>query len=171
MAIKEAKTGQAAMEYLVTYGWALLALFVVVAYLIATGAFSANSFAAQECVLQPDLPCSPFVLYADGGASTLKFSLTNGLGFPILVENITYTATNLGQDGKQQYPGAVPSPNILKPGDKMNFTHDFTGPTQPGVNDFRTVYLEMYYYKCRGADCSGGPYATSGRIAAVVQQK
>ena len=37
---------QAAMEYLVTYGWALLILFVVVAYLLTSGAFSANSFAS-----------------------------------------------------------------------------------------------------------------------------
>jgi hypothetical protein len=55
------KKGQAMMEYLVTYGWALLALLIVVAVLLSSGVFSPNSFATQECTFQPDLPCSPFI--------------------------------------------------------------------------------------------------------------
>ena len=38
------KKGQAAMESLVTYGWALLALFAVLALLFSTGAISTGNF-------------------------------------------------------------------------------------------------------------------------------
>ncbi len=161
--------GQAAMEYLVTYGWALLVLFVVVAYLLTSGAFSANSFAAQECVFQPDLPCSPFVLYTQSGATVLKFTLTNGLGFPISISEINYTTTGIGSSGRRIYTGAVPSSTIIPSGARMSFTQIFSDDPQPAANDFRTIYVELTYSNCKNSPCSG-PYVTSGRISAVVQK-
>jgi len=159
------------MEYLVTYGWALLVLFVVVAFLITSGAFSANSFAAQECVLQPDLSCSPFVLYRDGADTVLLFSLTNGLGFPIEVESIEYTTTGIGASGRVVRNGEMPTPaGTIGSGDKMAFRQVFSGDTQPSANDFRTIYVELEYKNCKNSPCSG-PYVTSGRISAVVQNK
>ena len=159
------------MEYLVTYGWALLVLFVVVAYLLTSGAFSANSFAAQECVFQPDLYCSPFVLYRDSGAggTTLLFSLTNGLGFPINVTSINYTTTGIGANGRRSYSGTWPA-STIQSGERMNFTRTFSDDPQPSFNDFRTIYVEMSYYNCKNSPCSG-PYLTSGRISAIVSQK
>ena len=129
---------QAAMEYLVTYGWALLVLFVVVAYLLTSGAFSASSFAAQECVFQPDLHCSPFVLYTESGATVLQFTITNGLGFPIKISGINYTTTGIGASGRKVYPGSVPG-NAIPSGARMNFTGTFPGSPQPSANDFRTT--------------------------------
>jgi len=57
--------GQTAMEYLMTYGWAILIVIVVIAALYSMGVFTVS----------PGVPCSPcfsyfaFVDYADG---TLK---------------------------------------------------------------------------------------------------
>jgi len=161
---------QAAMEYLVTYGWALLVLFIVVAYLLATGAFASNSFAAQECVLQPDLPCSPYVLYRDGPDTKLQFSLTNGLGFPIRISEINYTTSGIGVQGRKVYSWAPAVAETIQPGTRKNFTQTFTGAIQPSQNDFRTIYVEITYLNCKSAICSG-PYVTSGRISAVVQKK
>jgi hypothetical protein len=157
------------MEYLVTYGWALLVLFVVIAYLLTSGAFSASSFAAQECVLQPDLPCSPFVLYKDGANTDLKFTITNGLGFPINISSINYTTFGIGSTGRRVYSGVPPS-HIIASGEKVNFTRVFPDDPQPSANDFRTIYVEISYYNCKNSPCSGpAPYVTSGRISAVVQ--
>ncbi|MCX6771582.1 MAG: hypothetical protein NTX79_06005 [Candidatus Micrarchaeota archaeon] len=157
------------MEYLVTYGWALLVLFVVVAYLLTSGAFSANSFAAQECVFQPDLPCSPYVLYTENGATVLKFTITNGLGFPISISEINYTTTGIGAIGRRVYFATLPA-NALPSGARMNFTQAFPDSPQPSENDFRTIYVSLAYLNCKSSPCSG-PYVTSGRISAVVQKK
>ena len=162
-------SGQAAMEYLVTYGWALLVLFVVVAYLLTSGAFSANSFAAQECVLQPDLSCSPFVLYREGAGTVLQFTLTNGLGFPMSISSINYTTTGIGASGRRVYAGTPPS-IVIPSGARMNFTQVFSDEPMPSANDFRTIYVELAYRNCKNSPCSG-PYMTSGRISAVVQKK
>jgi len=172
MAMAGAFRAQAAMEYLVTYGWALLALFVVVAYLLSTGAFSANSFAAQECVFQPDLPCASYVLYRDAasGSTILKFSLTNGLGFPINVTRMNYSVVGIGVgSGKNIYAGSVPS-QAVPSGSRMNFTQEFAGPFQPSARDFKTVQVALEYQNCRNTPCSG-PYVTSGRISAIIEGK
>ena len=56
------RKGQTAMEYLMTYGWAILIVIVVVAALYSMGVFTTS----------PGVPCSPcfsyfaFVDYADG---------------------------------------------------------------------------------------------------------
>ena len=164
---------QAAMEYLVTYGWALLALFVVVGYLFSTGAFSANNFAAQECVFQPDLPCSPYVIYKESATVThLKFNLTNGLGFPIKIKSINYTATSMGMAGKHTYsPIVAASPTPILSGDKFGFDFSFSGDTQPSEREFKTVQVTLEYLNCRNAASCSGPYVTSGRISSIVEKK
>lgn len=61
------RKGQAAMEYLMTYGWAILIVIVVVAALYAMGVFKIGGTA---------VPCSPCFgaqfAYIDYAAGTLK---------------------------------------------------------------------------------------------------
>ena len=47
------KRGQAAMEFLMTYGWALLIVLVAIAVLAAMGVFSGSRFGANLWLLQP----------------------------------------------------------------------------------------------------------------------
>jgi hypothetical protein len=161
------KKGQAMMEYLVTYGWALLALLIVVAVLLSSGVFSPNSFATQECTFQPDLPCSPFILYAASGTdATLQFTLQNNLGFPINITQVNYTATNLGDDGTVTHTRVL----LMSVGQGKNasFTQTFPGPRQPQARDFKSVYVSISYMNCKSRPCSG-PYVTSGRISTFVE--
>lgn len=170
--------GQAMMEYLVTYGWALLALFLVVALLVASGAFSPNSFSTQECTFQPGLPCGPFILYSkpdpngapDSTQTMLKFSLTNGLGFAINVTGVNYTATDLGSEGKRTFAGDFASTKFVPQGGSMNFTQNFSGSRQPSPKTFKSLYTTISYLNCRVSPCTG-PYYASGRISAVVEEK
>ncbi|MCX6772283.1 MAG: hypothetical protein NTV88_00750 [Candidatus Micrarchaeota archaeon] len=170
--------GQAAMEYLVTYGWALLALFAVIAILISTGAFSSSNFAQKECTFQPGLPCSPFIIYTDGAATTIQFSVANDLGFPIKIKNMVYTTTNIGQPGKTDYSVSDPfGQQIFKQSEPMNFLKTFEGATQPSPRDFRTIIVSIQYYNCKGIDLpekcndeTAPVYTTSGRISSVVEQ-
>lgn len=160
--------GQVALEYLVTYGWALLALVIVVALLIASGAFSPGAFSSQECVFQPDLPCSAFILYKNSDEkSTLKFNVANGLGYPIKVTGITYTATDMGERGRHEYGGEQGFD--LPSGAVHEFEQEFEGVAQPGIRSTRTVLVGITYQNCRQTPCSG-EYATAGRITALAEQ-
>lgn len=158
---------QVAMEYLVTYGWAFLALFAVLAILFASGFFSSSSFSTPECVFQPDLPCNSFILYSSPGPSTsLGFTLTNGLGYKIRITKVNYTTSDLGAYGKNTTSVAVAYD--VDSGASQSFLQKFPGPSQPEVGAVRTTYVGIEYYACKHTPCTG-PYSTSGRIAAPVQ--
>lgn len=164
--------GQAAMEYLVTYGWALLALFAVIAFLVGSGIFSSNNYMVQECTFQPDLPCPISILYANATRAELQFSLVNGLGFPISVKNVTYTSSDIGLQGMQIYTGSLPTPSgIINSSGAMNFTEVFTGPQVPAPGNSRQIIVNVLYQDCETLPCTpaGGTYTTTGRISAMVQ--
>ena len=168
--------GQAMMEYLVTYGWALLALFLVIALLIASGVFSPNSFSSQDCTFQPNLPCSPYILYVDttpgptNGQAILNFTLTNGLGFPINVTGVNYTTTDLGLEGRNLVVGSFPGPVALLPGGNISFGQNFSGTREPSPKTFKTLYATVSYLNCKNPPGCTGPYIVSGRISAMVEQ-
>ena len=169
---------QAAMEYLVTYGWALLALFAVVAILVSTGAFSSANFSQQECTFQPGIPCSPFIIYKNGDVTSIRFSMANDLGFPIKIASATLTTSDMGEAGRVVYsiPSADLPQGIIEQSGQMDFFYDFAGPSQPYPRDFRTVVATIQYYNCKGIDSPGNCndpeslYTTSGRISSVVEQ-
>ncbi len=161
--------GQAAMEYLVTYGWALLALLFVIAFLVSSGAFSPSNFSTQECTFQPDLPCSPFIVYKSAGITVLSFNLTNGLGFPINVTNVTYI-TDIGAGARREVSGTSFKQGKIKSGESIWFNESFSGAVQPSSSDFKTILVSITYQNCKPADCINS-YTTSGRIATLVESK
>ncbi len=168
--------GQAMMEYLVTYGWAILALFLVIALLIASGAFSSNSFSAQECTFQPNLPCGPFIIYLDSspgptnGQAVVNFTLTNGLGFTINVTGINYTTTDMGLPGRNTVAGSLANSEVL-PGGNISFGQNFSGARQPSPKSFRSLYATISYKNCKNLPPCTGPYSVSGRISSIVEEK
>lgn len=167
---------QAAMEYLVTYGWALLALVFVIALLFGTGAFSVNSFSIPECTFQPDIPCPSFILYKEPGPSgehtVLAFNISNGLGFPINITNVSYSVNGIGTSGNRVDYVVFSPPISLKSGGYAGFLQPFEGANQPGDKEFKTIYVSLTFYNCRmtNANCTG-PYVTSGRISAPVEKR
>ena len=159
------------MEYLATYGWGLLALFLVIAFLISSGAFSSSNFSVQECTFQPDLPCSSFILYKNSSSAktTLQFNVANGLGFRVNISNVSYLTTDLGAEGRKIWAGSLPNQTDLPSGKRAQFAMDFTGPKQPYERDFKTIIVTLSYYNCRNLPCTG-PYTTSGRISTMVEK-
>ncbi len=66
--------GQSALEYLVTYGWAILAIVIIGALLIASGVFNPGSFASSTvCKEGASLSCiSADSVYRANGSATLR---------------------------------------------------------------------------------------------------
>ncbi len=57
---------QSAMEYLMTYGWAILIIAVVIAVLFALGVFNGSAFIGNECVAQSGFLCSKPIMTTAG---------------------------------------------------------------------------------------------------------
>lgn len=85
------KRGQAAMEFLMTYGWAILVVLVVIGALAYFGVLNPQSFLPKKCQFSTGLVCADHVLYETKG---LKISINNGLGNDIKVKSVSFTSDN-----------------------------------------------------------------------------
>ena len=88
--MKNYRKGQAAMEYLMTYGWALLAIVIVIAALIYL-----NPFRAPELCLfqQQGFSCSEPnpQIYSDDGDVSMNVRIWNKLGKTVIIKGIVCT--------------------------------------------------------------------------------
>jgi uncharacterized protein (UPF0333 family) len=109
MMMKNYRKGQAAMEYLMTYGWALLAIVIVIAALIYLNPFSAP----ELCLFQQQgFSCSepnPQV-YSDGSNNdevSMNVRIWNKLGKTVNIKGIVCTnaqATEVGLEDEFSSP-------------------------------------------------------------------
>ncbi len=76
------KKSQAAMEFLMTYGWAILVVLVAIGALAYFGVLSPDRFLPAKCTLPAGVACVDFNV----GADTIDIVLRNGLGFDL--ENV-----------------------------------------------------------------------------------
>ena len=72
------KKGQAAMEFLMTYGWALLVVLIAIAALAFFGVLNPSRFLPNSCSLAPGFSCVDFK--ASDATDTITVVLQNGLG-------------------------------------------------------------------------------------------
>ena len=69
------KTAQAAMEFLMTYGWALLVVLAAIGALAYFGVLKPQSFLPEQCVLAPGVACLDFRINSTG----IDFVIGNSL--------------------------------------------------------------------------------------------
>ncbi|MCL5429961.1 MAG: hypothetical protein M1504_00605 [Candidatus Marsarchaeota archaeon] len=82
---------QSAMEYLMTYGWAILIIAVVLGALFSLGVFSGGSLLGTSCVASPGFLCSSPVL---GTSGTLAFTFGENQGYSIYDVQMACAATS-----------------------------------------------------------------------------
>lgn len=80
---------QSAMEYLLTYGWAILVLSIVLASLFLLNVFNPGSFAPSFCIFPASFSCS--VLSLSHTSGNLAVAIGQSLGTPI---NVTAVGCN-----------------------------------------------------------------------------
>jgi len=79
------RKAQAAMEFLMTYGWAILVVLAAIAALAYFGVLSPEKFLPEKCLIEVGFTCiTSKVTPSD---ATIIFS--NGLGKSVLVTSIT----------------------------------------------------------------------------------
>jgi len=79
------KRGQAAMEFLMTYGWAILAAVIVIGVLASFGVFSPSKYVPTECILSAPLGC---VAVAADTTNGVQVEVRNGAGGSITITNL-----------------------------------------------------------------------------------
>lgn len=90
------RKGQAAMEFLMTYGWAILVVLIAIGALVYFGVISPERFVQDNCTLTPPLSCSNLGDFAafDLAANNVRVTTNNGVGSTITVQSATLTETD-----------------------------------------------------------------------------
>ncbi|MEK6885114.1 MAG: hypothetical protein AABY22_36115 [Nanoarchaeota archaeon] len=86
--MQKSKRGQAAMEFLMTYGWAILVVLIAIGALAYFGVLNPGRFLPRSCTLMPGLECSEFKV--DSSDAQVQLLLRNGLG-----DSIDFSSLNI----------------------------------------------------------------------------
>ncbi len=81
------RRGQAALEYLVTYGWAFLAILVVMGALAYFGFLQPDKYLPSRCDFGSQLECVDFLLQS-GTPDTIQLQFRNNFGDNINITDI-----------------------------------------------------------------------------------
>lgn len=101
---------QSAMEYLITYSWAIIIIGITLGVLYALGLFSPTAFIQNQCIFPADFGCLSGFLYANG-----VVSLNIQQNTPSAI-NITQVACNAaGLDTNMTPNVVVPMNEIYMP--------------------------------------------------------
>lgn len=148
--------GQAAMEYLMTYGWAILVLLIVVGYIMGSGMINPNLAISEGCNLETtSFNCRAFAV-EDNADTILSLSLTNSLGYPVGIYNMTVFST----DGTA-LASYVPQPDDyrVQSGAKKDLALRLLGEHSSG-NNVKNYVLQLNYFSCApeiNIDCALPP--------------
>ena len=99
------KRGQAALEFLMTYGWAILVVLVVIGALAYFGVLNPNILVPEKCTMATGLSCKDYKLYHDANivGNTdepygVKLYFENGMGKTIRVTDIKVLNPTTGKE-------------------------------------------------------------------------
>ena len=144
MLIKKRGKSQAALEFLTTYGWALMIIIIMIGVLAYFGVLNPSKLLPSRCIFGPEFPCLNYQISATGG--TFKLRLKNGLAEPVTLDSIS-----LSTEGAVSYTGCTPSGFSIpftswKAGNATDFT--WTGCTGGGLvaGDKGKVLINIRYY-------------------------
>ncbi len=133
------KSGQAAMEFLMTYGWAILAVLISIAALAYFGVLNPSRFLPQSCTLFPGIACTD-VTVNNAGVSLV---IQNGLGqnlnpFTISIPGCSpASAVNGLSDGEKETIALPCNPGLTTNSRFKNDIDIAYTPSAPGISHTR----------------------------------
>jgi hypothetical protein len=87
---------QSAIEYLITYGWALLIISIALAAFTAFGLFNSGNFVGNSCTLPNGLSCKSAVLSSNG---MLTLDIGQDTGSPITITGVSCDSNQTAYGG------------------------------------------------------------------------
>ncbi|MBI2575400.1 hypothetical protein HYV82_05955 [Candidatus Woesearchaeota archaeon] len=121
-----AKKAQAAMEFLMTYGWAILVVLVVIGALAYFGVLSPDTLLPEKCTLPILLNCKDHKVTDTSVTDTIMLSILNGAGRDMRIYGINLTSDAISSTGGICSTGTISVD--LANGDTAAFTADKDSP-------------------------------------------
>lgn len=160
------------MEFLMTYGWAILIVVIAVAALAAFGVFNPQRFAQERCVGDATkFACTTNAISLDPATGAVQIGLTNGAGETVNITEVrttgdcgvpTFTPGTAGTAGQFSLTraGSDVTSDELRPND--NFILALSCDTQNPGGVFDETFTIEY-------EIVGGIGNLRGTVEAVVK--
>ncbi|MGV8171777.1 MAG: hypothetical protein ACP5OA_03740 [Candidatus Woesearchaeota archaeon] len=89
------RKGQAALEFMMTYGWAILVVLAAIGALSYFGVLNPARLTPETCLTSSGFGClgKPILDNSDPANPSIAFTISNGLGYSINLESGTATTT------------------------------------------------------------------------------
>ena len=146
---------QVALEFITTYGWAILIVTIMIGALAYYGVVNPKNLIQENCISSPSFNCVDHVLYTNG---TARLVVTVNL--PEGVDSLSAKAKDL-TNNKKVTCGANPSSSIAQ-GTRVNISCDFsTAGLTYNEGEIVKINYELTYKK------SGGVYEHTETISTV----
>ena len=85
------KKSQAALEFLMTYGWAILVVLIVISALAYFGVLNPQRMLPSRCTMPTGFSCMDYVAHQSTDDVVLK--VVNGMGSAIIIDDLDLTST------------------------------------------------------------------------------
>jgi len=100
---------QAAMEFLMTYGWALLVVLVAIGALAFFGVLNPGQFLPDQCTLFSGVSCISYYASVTGPpTNSLSLTFQNGLGYKMVMDQSVAVCPTCGVDVRIPTTGSTP---------------------------------------------------------------
>lgn len=158
------KRGQAALEFLSTYGWAIMVVLLAIAALTYFGVFNFESFIPDQCLLSDGFECNDHQLSASSDQLLdVAFILANQLPQAVNISEINVTCYDCNSGlGSSAICGVS---QILRASERVEITCDDVGLTSPGKK--ATVDINFDYTPIG----KKYPKPVNGKIVSEVVEK
>lgn len=157
------KRGQAALEFLTTYGWAFLVILVVIGALAYFGVLNPSKFVPERCTTGQELTCKDYIAQRNSDTDTdVMFWLQNNLGDSIIITDVAISSPTV--DGVGDCITDTAFNLSLGPSEASDvnctFTQQFPNAGNKATFEFEVTYREL-----------GGKYdhVVNGEIYATLQ--
>jgi len=136
--------GQAATEFIMTYGRAILAVMVSIGALAYFGVLNPSEYLPERCMMTSGFNCKEFAVRGADDL-TLQLRFENKLGQSIRVESVNISV----QGTIESESGCLPSPTVLKNDDISSFDCTIDGAS-PGIGKKVKLNIQMKYSPLQG---------------------
>ncbi len=143
------RKGQAAMEFLMTYGWAILIALIAVGALYYMNVKPKN-IVQESCIIGSN-PCDATLTKA----GALNIVYTNGLGKSINITDVNVTGDATCSDA---------TPHVVASGEKITLSLSGCTPNKP-AGDIASLNVAMQYKDME----SGLTHPLSGQVTVKIQ--
>jgi hypothetical protein len=154
------------IEYVTTYGWAILALVIIIGLLVSSGALSPTFLVSEECSLGSNLACK-FALFNNNSDTKIALGLYNGFPYKVNITNVRVYDPSIGLE----FSG-FPKGTLVESG--SSYTSNAGLGTELPANTVMQLYANITYEACTpevaapGSDCSDAQHTISGKITGKV---